>query len=532
MQTKHKLLTLLLLTHVIAITSCRKNNGFGSKEVVIDYDTVTPLKDAADFPVGVAISYTPTINDAKYKETIKRDFDAVTFDYHMKHGAIQQDNGSLDFSRPDAMLAAMAGVEVFGHTLGWHQNQNAGFLKNYAGLIGISGENLPNPGFESGLTSWSIWNTGNPSGTSTISAGSGATEVRTGAGSMKVVNPVGYPGSQWRVQVASPLIPTTVGRQYIISYWVKAATAGGSLRLSTQDQANGNAQYQGNQTIGTNWNQITWTITANSAQTRFLFDMGEAANTYYIDDASFREILPPPTGPQITGKVDEALGNYITAVLNHYKGKVKAWDVVNEPLADDGSIRTNSNTTQANDVFVWSHYLGRDYVLKAFNYAKAADPAATLYINDYGLETNTAKLDGLIALVNEVKGKGGKIDGIGTQMHMSVSTPYNSIDQMFQKLAATGLLVRVSELDIKTNATAAGAQTAESLAMQAVMYKYVVGSYLRNVPAAQRGGITVWGLSDNYSWLYNNNVEHPLLYDNNYNRKPAYTAFLQALKGK
>lgn len=521
-----------MLSAAVGVTACRKNNGFGAKEVVIDYDTVTPLKDAADFPIGVAISYTPTLNDAKYKETIKRDFDAVTFDYHMKHGAIQQDNGTLDFSRADAMLNAMNGVEVFGHTLGWHQNQNAGFLKNYAGLLGMSAEFLTNPGFESGLSTWSIWNTGNPAGTSTITEGSGAAEVRSGSGSMKVVNPTGYPGNQWRVQVASPLVPTTVGTQYIVSYWVKAAAAGGSIRLSTQDQSNGNAQYQGDQGTSTSWQQIIWTITANSTQTRFLFDMGEAANTYYIDDVSFKAIVPPPTGPQITTKVDEALGIYISAVLNRYKGKVKAWDVVNEAFADDGSIRNNSNTPQANDVFVWSHYMGRDYVLKAFNYAKAADPAATLYINDYGLETNAAKLDALIALVTEIRGKGAKVDGIGTQMHISVATPYSGIDQMFQKLAATGLLVRVSELDVKTNATAAGPQSAESLAQQAVMYKYVVSSYLRNVPEAQRGGITVWGLSDNYSWLYNNNVEHPLLYDNNYNRKPAYTAFLQALKGK
>jgi endo-1,4-beta-xylanase len=523
---------LLLFSLAVGMIGCRKNNGFGEKEVVIDYDTVTPLKDAADFPIGVAISYTPTITDSRYRDIVKRDFDAVTFDYHMKHGAIQQDNGTLDFSRADAMMNAMTGVEVFGHTLGWHQNQNAGFLKNFAGLIGISAEFLTNAGFENGLSTWNIWNTGNPSGTSTITAGSGATEVRTGSGSMKVVNPTGYPGNQWRVQVASELFPTTIGTQYIVSYWVKAATAGGSIRISTQDQANGNAQYQANQSIGTSWQQITWTFTANSTQTRFLFDMGEAANTYYIDDASFKGIVPPPTGPQIAAKVDEALGNYITAVLNRYKGKVKAWDVVNEALADDGSIRTNTNTTQANDVFVWSHYLGRDYVLKAFNYAKAADPNAILYINDYGLETNTAKLDALINLVNEIKGKGAKVDGIGTQMHISISTPYNSIDEMFKKLAATGLLVRVSELDVRTNATAAGPQTAEQLAQQAVMYKYVVSSYLRNVPEAQRGGITVWGLSDNYSWLYNNNVEHPLLYDNTYNRKPAYTAFLQALKGK
>jgi len=382
------------------------------------------------------------------------------------------------------------------------------------------------------LTNWNVWNTGNPSGTSTISAGSGATEVRTGTGSMKVVNPTGYPGSQWRVQVASELFPTVVGRQYIISYWVKAATAGGSIRLSTQDQNNGNAQYQGDQNIGTSWTQIVWTITANSTQTRFLFDMGQAANTYFIDDASFKEILPPSTGPQIAAKVDEALNAYITGMVNHFKGKVKQWDVVNELFADNGSIRTNDNTTQANDVFVWSHYLGSDYALKAFNYAKAADPTALLFINDYGLETNTAKLDALLKLVADLKSKGAKVDGIGTQMHIAVNTPYAGIDDMMRKLAATGLLIRISELDVRTGAAAPGEQTAESKLNQAVMYKYVVGSYLRNVPKEQRAGITVWGLSDNHSWLYNNNLEHPLLYDNSYNRKPAYTSFLQALKGQ
>lgn len=532
MQTRARLLYLLFLLQVFSMIACRKNNGFGTTEVVVDYDTVTPLKEAAGFPIGVAISYTPMTTDAAYAATVKRDFDAVTFDYHMKHGAIVQNDGSLDFSRADAMINAAGGLEIFGHTLGWHQNQNAAYLKQYAGLIAISGEMLTNPGFEGGLSNWSIWNTGNPAGTSTISAGSGAAEVRTGTGSMKVVNPVGYPGSQWRVQVASPLFPTVVGRQYVISYWVKAATAGGSLRLSSQDQAFGNAQYQGDQTIGTAWQQITWTITANSAQTRFLFDMGQAANTYFIDDVSFKSILPPPTGAQITAKVDTALNNYVTAVVNHFKSKVRAWDVINELFADDGSIRTNNNTTQANDVFVWSHYMGRDYALNAFKYARAADPTAILYINDYALETNAQKLDSLIAFVNELKGKGAKVDGIGTQMHISVTTPYSNIDAMFQKLAATGLLVKVSELDVRTGGTAGVPQTFESKATQAVMYKYVVSSYLRNVPEAQRGGITVWGLSDNYSWLYNNGTEHPLLYDAAYKRKPAYTSFLQALKAK
>jgi endo-1,4-beta-xylanase len=532
MQTRSRILCLLFLSLVVLMTACRKNNGFGEKEVVVDYDTTTPLKDVAAFPIGVAISYTPMLNDQAYASVVKRDFRSVTFDYHMKHGAIVQNNGTLDFSRADAMINAAGSMEVFGHTLGWHQNQNAAYLKQYAGLIQVSSEMLPNAGFESGLSTWGVWNTGNPSGTSTITAGSGASEVRTGSGSMKVVNPTGYPGSQWRVQVASPLFSTVVGRQYVISYWVKAAAAGGSIRLSTQDQNFANAQYQGDQTIGTAWQQVTWTITANSAQTRFLFDMGQAANTYFIDDASFKEIVPPPTGAQIAAKVDTALNLYITAVVNHFKNKVRQWDVVNELFADDGSIRTNANTPQANDVFVWSHYMGKDYAFNAFKYARAADPNAILYINEYGLETNTQKLNAVIAFVEEAKSKGIKIDGIGTQMHISLTTPYANIDKMFQTLAATGLLVRVSELDVRIGATNAGPQTFESKATQAVMYKYVVGSYLRNVPEAQRGGITVWGLSDNHSWLYNNGVEHPLLYDATYKRKPAYAGFLQALKGQ
>ncbi|HEY0678190.1 MAG TPA: endo-1,4-beta-xylanase [Chitinophagaceae bacterium] len=531
MQTPSKLLCSLIFALLMSMVACRKNDGFGARSVEVNYDTTTPLKAEAKFPVGVAISYTPITTDPAYKAVVTRDFASVTFDYHMKHGAIVQSNGSLDFSRADAMIAAVGGMEVFGHTLGWHQNQNASYLKNYVGLVAsLSSERLTNAGFESGLTSWSVWNTGNPAGTSTINITSVASEVRTGTNAMKVVNPTGYPGAQWRVQVASDLFNTVSGRQYVISYYVKAASAGGSLRLSTQDQAYGNAQYQGNQTIGTSWQQISWTITANSAQTRFLFDMGEAANTYFIDDVSFKEVIPPQAGPSVTLKTDTALKDFVNAMVGHFKSKVKAWDVINEVIADDGTLRNNANTTQATDVFVWSHYMGKDYVEKAFKYAAAADPAAVLYINDYGLETNAAKLDALIALVSEMKSKGAKIDGIGTQMHISVTTPKSGIDQMFQKLAATGLLVRVSELDIRTGATAAGPQSFESQATQAVMYKYVVNSYMLNVPEAQRSGITVWGLSDNHSWLYNNGIEHPLLYDATYKKKPAYTGFLQGLK--
>lgn len=520
----------IALASALVLSACKKTPDVGILNTGDFGETNTPLKDAAEFPVGAAVSMTHFLNDAKYKEIVQRDFDAVTFEYQMKHGAIVQDNGTMNFTNTDALVAAVGNLDIFGHTLGWHQNQNATYLKNFAGIVLPSAtELLNNPGFENGLSGWSTFNSGNPAGTSQITAGSGANEVRTGSGSMKVVNPTGYPGSQWRVQVSSSAFPTTPGKQYTISYWVKAAAAGGSIRLSTGPTS---AQYQGDQTIGTAWQLVSWTITANLTSTTFLFDMGQAANTYYIDDASVKEVIAAPSGSQVAVKVDQALNDFITAMVNRYKNKVKEWDVVNELFTDNGEIRTNGNTaTTASDVFVWSNYLGRDYGLKAFQYAAAADPAATLYINDYGLENNPRKLDSLINYVAEIKGKGAKVDGIGTQMHVSWNTTYDGIDKMFQKLAATGLKIRISELDVKTLlGSAAGKPTAQNMAYQANMVKYIVSSYMKHVPAAQRAGITIWGVTDNTGWLYNNGSEYALFYDKDYNKKPAYGAFLQGLK--
>jgi endo-1,4-beta-xylanase len=351
---------------------------------------------------------------------------------------------------------------------------------------------------------------------------------------MKVVTGAAYPGNQWKVQVATALMPTTIGKQYVFSYWVRAAAAGGSIRLSSADATGSNGQYQDDQTIGAAWQQVVWTTTATSVQTRFYLDMGQVANTYWIDDASLKEIIPSSSGAQTAVLLDGALNNFVTGMVAHNKGKVRAWDVINELFAEDGSLRNNANTAAANDVFVWSHYLGRDYALKAFDYARAADNTALLYINDFNLETNARKLDSLIAFVAELKAKGAKVDGIGSQMHISSSTPLPGIDQMMQKLAATGLKIRISELDVRSGngGTAGVPPNAAALAKQAAMYQYVARSYLKYIPVPQRAGITVWGLTDPTSWLYNNGADYPLLYDLNYGWKPAYVGFLKGLKGK
>jgi endo-1,4-beta-xylanase len=504
-------------------------------------DNSMALKDAAEFPMGVAISATPFLQDAGYSGVAKRDFDEVVFEYQMKHGAIVQDNGTLNFTNTDALVNAVGTQNIFGHTLAWHANQNGTYLRNFSGItVPAATENLSNAGFENGLTGWSALNTGNPAGSATITTTRVASEIRSGTTAMKVINPTAYPGSQWRVQVASILVPTTVGTQYTISYYVKAAAAGGSIRLSTSDQSGANAQYQGDQNIGTTFSQVSWTITANSAQTRFLFDMGQAANTYFIDDASFKQVVVPAGGPQIASKLDAAMESFITGIVTKYKGKVRAWDVVNEAISPSGALRTRNNSTDMSDVdknqpdkLFWADYMGRDYPYRAFVHAKAADPTAEFYINDFGLENSVAKTDSLVALVNELKARGAKVDGIGTQMHLDrLSINYAGIDRVFKKLASTGLKVRLSELDVRImQGSAAGKTLTPELAnFQAEIIRYVVSSYMKNVPAAQRAGITVWGVNDKNSWMSNNGAEFPLLYDDNYQKKPAYGAVLQGLK--
>lgn len=521
---------------VVALSACTKMKEVNVLATGNYNDTTASLKDVGNGGyIGVAIDYPAMVTNSSYASVVKRDFNQVTFGNLMKHSSIVDNNGNMNFTNTDALVAAVGTMDIFGHTLGWHSQQNGTYLKNYSGLVVPAAVELTsNSGFESGMTGWNIFNTNG----ATIAASTAAGDARTGTSCMKVINPTAQTGNQWKVQVSSSNLTVSTGKQYVISYWVKAASPGGSIRLSTGPSA---AQYQGDQTIGTTYQQVTWTITATVNPFTFLFDMGQVANTYYIDDISVKEVIPVPGGAAIAAKLDTALGNYITAMVTRYKTKVKAWDVINELFADDGNLRNNSNSPApvvngAPDPnwLVWSNYLGRDYALKAFNYAKAADPTALLFINDYNLESKPAKLDSLIAMVTELKNKGAKIDGIGTQMHISRTTSYDGIDKMFQKLATTGLKIHVSELDVKINPSVVPGYILTPLEQnyQAQMYNYVVASYLKYVPKAQQYGITVWGVSDNTSWLYNNGKEFPLLYNSDFSKKKAYAAFYNALQGK
>src|SRR5688572_23173629 len=261
-------------------SACKKSGGDRGRTPppLLPVVETAPLKSVATFPIAAAAGNGSFMNNAISSGILKRDFNGITFENEMKNSSIVNGSGGYNFSTADAMVAAAqaANIQIHGHVLAWHSQTQGAYYRSLLNAASPSGTNVvQNPGFENGnatsFTNFSVLNTGNPAGTATVTVGSGANEVRSGSRSMKVVNPTAYNNDHWRVQVATDAIPLTVGKQYQVSYWVKAATANGSIRLSTQPSA----MYQADQAIGTSWQLVIWNITANEAQTRIAFDMGQ-----------------------------------------------------------------------------------------------------------------------------------------------------------------------------------------------------------------------------------------------------------------
>jgi len=191
--------------------------------------------------------------------------------------------------------------------------------------------------------------------------------------------------------------------------------------------------------------------------------------------------------------------NHITQLMTHFKGKIYAWDVVNEAINEDGSYKSTP----------FYNIIGSDYFRLAYTTARAADPNAKLYINDYNLDSNNAKVAGIVNLVKTLNSGGTKlVDGIGSQTHLGAGGA-GGVQAALTALAAAGVEVAITELDI------AGASSND--------YTTVAKACLA---VSQCVGITSWGVSDKDSWRAS---DSPLLFDSNYQPKAAYTAVLNAL---
>ncbi|MEV1333573.1 endo-1,4-beta-xylanase [Micromonospora costi] len=201
-----------------------------------------------------------------------------------------------------------------------------------------------------------------------------------------------------------------------------------------------------------------------------------------------------------------AMVNHISRVASYYRGKIYAWDVVNEAFADGGSGgRRDSNLQRT----------GNDWIEAAFRTARAADPGAKLCYNDYNTDGQNAKSNAVYAMVSDFKARGVPIDCVGFQSHFNAQSPVPADYQAnLQRFADLGVDVQITELDIEGSGTA-----------QADNYARVVRACLA---VSRCTGITVWGIRDSDSWRAGGT---PLLFDAAGNKKPAYTATLNALNG-
>jgi endo-1,4-beta-xylanase len=213
---------------------------------------------------------------------------------------------------------------------------------------------------------------------------------------------------------------------------------------------------------------------------------------------------------------NELLGimrNHIGIVMRHFGEDVPEWDVVNEPLDASGNLQNN----------VWRRFIGDDYIDLALRAARAANPSAKLFINEYAVEQPGAKRDGLIELVRDLKARGVPLDGVGLQYHTHVQgfIDEQTMRDTMQRLAALGVEVQITEMDVGT--TILDGSTAQRLERQRVAYGEAARA-CNAVAACTR--FTTWGFTDKVSWL--GPAEMGLPFDSQYRPKPAFEAMRAA----
>ena len=234
------------------------------------------------------------------------------------------------------------------------------------------------------------------------------------------------------------------------------------------------------------------------------------------------------------------LRDHIHTVVGRYKGRINGWDVVNEALNEDGTLRASN----------WLRIIGPDYIAKAFQYANEADPGAELYYNDYSME-NAAKRAGGVRLVQSLLDQGIRVTGVGMQDHLKMDWPtVAEEDSTISAFAALGVKIHITELDVDLLPRATPGRDAEIStrvvltaglnpypqalpdSMQTALakrYAEIFRVFLKHRDVIDR--VTFWGVSDRDSWLNGwpvpGRTSYPLLFDRQGRPKPAFDAVMQ-----
>ena len=579
-----KLYSLLLLVCLSATAVAQQKFELGkpNNDAYRYLDNYKALKEYIDrdkypnFKLGAGTTVNDYLNKSLIKNLINKNFNETVAGNAMKMASCVDGNGNMNFSTVTRYVnaATSAGLNVYGHTLAWHSQQPKGWLLKLMA-------NKPDPNAEevyAVIASKDL--------TKDQSVGFKSNESQYGytikfdaTNGMKVTTTKSY---GWEIQfVVWDNIPLKNNQTFKMTMTIKGSKSG-KLDGHLGDWGSNN---DGNSSTGasvsvpfnTEWQDVEVTVKP-TMDTNFL--LLHVPN--YVGEVSIKAIkfegntrpLVPQTAKEMHDTLVYAMDKWIKGMMNACGGKVKAWDLVNEAISGGGNDGQGNYLLQhskdynpdgapdatwdvGGDAFYWQDYMGSlEYVRQACRLARKYGPAdIKLFINDYNLEGtwDLKYKDGITAsnklwsLVNWIKkwenDRVTKIDGIGTQMHISYNEKSSAQDAlkkaitgMFKLMAKTGKLVRVSELDMgykdaNDNSVPTGSITEAQHKRMADFYEWIIGQYLTIVPPAQQWGICQWCTTDspeNSGWRANTPVG---IWDLNYYRKHVYAGFVRGLNG-
>ena len=575
------------------------------KEVIANYDNIKDYANqyTPNMVIGIGMGADLYVNNEKGEgDLVNANYQMFTPGNAMKSDAMLGNSGTINFAAVDRLLAAMPeGMKLYGHNFFWHTQQNQSYLKSLIAptLVVESEGEIANvlqgdaSNFNGGTTGgWGSWGSNKES--ADVVAGAG----KDGSAALVLKNK--GDGNAWEAQCAYTFDDALqAGKKYIIQFYAKSTSTAGELQFQYQNGTTYQSQGGYNTfSVGKDWTKCEYEFTPTPEDAnRIIFNFGKVGATYYVDNIKFglakdqgstagaKQTIFRARGKQLRAAsksyyvlktpaekqaaLEGAMEAWVSGVANHLKEKgvtPYGYDVVNEPIADgsnkfrgldegifgsgddaapEETVADGLSLNWGNNHWYWGYYVP-DYHVKAFQLARKYLPAETkLFVNDYNLETSPKKLEALVKFVNDIDTKNGSpiVDGIGTQMHVTLSSSDDAtknaeniaalkekVDAMFQTMAATGKLVRVTELDISLGT---GSPSANQYKAQSDCYQMIVESYKANVPAAQQSGITIWSLSDNEAeheyWLKG---QVPNLFDKDYKRKWAYKGFCDGIVGE
>ena len=611
--------------------SVQKPTSVAQYEYLNNYDVLKSYLDRAknpNFKLGLAASVSDFVQQGVVYEAVTTNFDEMTAGNAMKYASVVADDGTMNFSTVSNFVdvAKAAGITIYGHTLGWHAQQNMTYLN---GLIADK-EITVDPGDAEEVndvyvdystlgsyTYWhgdkvdasinsdgnllihnpeaiSLWNnmllnsdcesddtscfyatemTSGPKAATFGAAGTGA----DGAGRAIVVKSGDNPTNTWDTQffVKTPRM-MMAGEKYRFSMKYRADKEAG-CETQSHNEPGGYVFYNmfTNPTFSTTWQEFVYEGTISEDQAgasgmntiAFNLSVLPEANTYYFDDIKWeleeKGNTIPLTPEEKKDTLTWALDNWVKGMMEATGGYVTAWDLANETVSgvdNDGDGFYDLQSSENGDPttnFYWTDYLGDiDYVRilesRARKYFKeyGGDPSKLkLFINDFNLESwwdGNQKVKSLVEWIRRWESDGvTKIDGIGTQMHVSYilneadqKAQEDAIVNMFKILAESGKLIKISELDMgivdKAFGTAIKTEnvTYEQQLKMAEFYQFIISKYFEIIPVEQQYGITQWCATDSPADSGWRPGEPTGLWDSSFKRKPTYAGFANGLAGK